>query len=314
MQRPQAVKRRQAGTLPRLRLGLDRVLLVPRLSLRVRLRRSRRAFAVLYAVDCQREEEQELNEIDQAMLLHLADVARQGLGGSASLPTIRIFCLGRHVRWASLPSSIRRAFERNMPCGKWLRSLRVGLVRCQQAYSVRHAVAHEAAHGLMDLMTGGFDYLPALEEGFASHVAHAICTKGRRYRTTGRSHDPSASVAQRPTVLKSRFMSLHETLAFRPSCQTDKAMLYRFVVMSAWLYSYVRLLSIRRPRLRRLLIEARIRNLTNPHEVFDWLQEVTGWTMADLEKGFRYYCLREKQENVSWQEDGQENVSDLSGE
>lgn len=269
---------------------LNRSVLMLRLRSKMEISRFRRAYVRLYAGECSERELRDVAHIDASEVAHLGQAMREHLGAQRRVPRITVLCLGADVDEADLPASIRGT--RDFGRGVWLREARTAVAMLGDNVPVRRIVIHEMVHALMDVLTNGFPYLIALQEGLARSAEY-----GLRDVAGNREWDKVRSTRARrgcPQFINDEnCMSIMEMLSFnvaecrRRNANADYS---RMVNLSFWLHAFLLKLSAQRPVLKRMLADLRRHDVRTPDGVYIWLQDAVGLDERQLEESFYAFC------------------------
>lgn len=273
---------------------LNRVLLIPRLRVAMDVRAFRRSYATLYAIDCSAEECSRLATIQTSELERLGSGIQYYLDVAGVIPRIRVLCFGVSARHENAPPAIKQWTIKPFGGGVWVRELRAALALFEGGNPIRRIVIHEVAHALLDLLTDTFPYPLAIVEGFARRGEFLLPDQAGKIEWERQSTD---RIRRRAGHLSdSQCMSIKELLVFDAAKHWRQNMgaFLRMTDLSFWLNVYLFKLSKQCPVTKRILSELRLKNITTPEGVYQWLQETSGMKEAVLEASFRSFCTTER--------------------
>ena len=249
-------------------------------------RRFRYAYVHGQAIGCSREELNELEQIQPCEVHELGQKLQNLLGVRVHIPSLQAYCVGRKATREDLPLGIWKWLKADAGYGTWLREQRTMVAVFQDHVSIGHVLVHESTHALLDVLTGGFQYPLAIEEGFARRMEYIILPRGPKSpRDRGRGRNGC--------LVESEYMSIAELLRFdgRAHWPHDAKAFWRLTRSSFWLNTFLMLLSRDRRRLANILRELWQGGMTSEHAVSQWLAEVSMLTFDDLEARFHQYCI-----------------------
>lgn len=274
------------------RTRLSRLLLIPRLRARMQVVRVVRSYTTFYAVECSNEELGALASITSSEISHLGKAMRSRLGTWARIPRLRLLCFGRRADLHKTPSGLRTIIAEPFGRGVWIRELMAAVAIFDDQVPIRRIVIHELAHALTDLLSGGFPYPLALQEGLARSAEYGVRDQ------TGRSEwdkiaDTRPANDEHRYLRDDQIMTINDLLTFdlRQLSQGDRISAYaKMVNLSFWLHAFLGNLVPQRAILKTMLLELRKNNLRSPEGVYRWLQEHLCMDEAELEGAFRLFC------------------------
>lgn len=268
---------------------LDQLLLLPQLYLRMKVRRLKRGYVKLYAIECSERELAEVQYIETAQLMHLGREIRRLVAATRAIPRVRVLCFGRGADLSQAPRGIRHWVSAPFGTGAWMREMDTAIVLFPQHEPIWQIVVHEVSHALLDVLSGSFAYPAAIEEGFARLAEYRLPDRTGRCEWEKRS---SAAAEGKRGLHESEYMSIAALLSFdsRTHWGRDLGAFAKMTHAAFWLVVYLRGLSRRCPRLKTILADLRINDITTPAGVYEWLQEASGMSADRLEEGFHRFC------------------------
>ncbi len=268
---------------------LQRVCLVPRIRIRNRVRRFRCSPVAVYAVGCSPEESDQIRTVVQSDVHRLIARIKAYTDAAGNIRPLRVLCFGRSVGLNAVPSYAARHVDRNRASGVWIRELRAAIALFSDSLSIRQIVTHELAHGLLDVMTDGFPYPMAIQEGVACAMQNIVCAGNPR--EDAQSGDEVSAVRSERYLDGDYCMSAKELLLDPRGYWTcGSEQLPRMTFLSFWLNAYLARLSRAQPVLRKLPASLRADNVRTREGVYRWLLEASAMTEEEFERGFRGFC------------------------
>ena len=269
---------------------LDRLLLLPRLRVRMHVCLFKRAYTRIYAVECSPEELRCVGSIGSSEIMQLARGVQEFAEVEGAIPRIVVICFGSSAELRRAPPGLRNWVSSPFGRGAWLGELRTAVALFGQGAPIRQIVVHELTHGLLDCLTGGFPYPIALAEGFARRAEYLLPDDAGR--VVWQEQSARRSEAEEPYWTDGEYMSINDLLFFNVADHWRKDMtpFARMTEASFWLNAYLFRLSKKHPRVKRILAELRQKNVRSPEGVLAWLEGVTELNHAELERGFRDFC------------------------
>lgn len=265
-----------------------RWLVVRKLRSQLKVESFRRGFARFYAIECSAEELAEIESITEEEIDSIGEFLRELLGVRGRIPEISILCFGRDTPMEKVPMLLRGLLKEFFG-GCWITELWAVLLGFGERCPIRRIVRHELTHGLLDILTGGFQYSMAIQEGFAGFVEHQ----------PGHDADlqhgaPQGSLQGPPRYWEEAdVLTIKEILAYRYELPLKPNYTQR-AYMCYWLVAYLVKISERQPEFLRILEVIWKRNLKESEAVYAWLEETSGLTLDELEDGFRRFCMGER--------------------
>jgi len=248
-----------------------------------------RGFVTLYAVECSADEAATVEGITTDELARLAIGMQHYLEVSSEIPTLHVLCFGRATRPERVPQPLTRWIAQPFGGGVWLRELRMAIALFEDGNPVRRIVVHELVHGLVDVLSGGFEYPVAIVEGFARRAEWLLPDREGRIPLEVFSRDRNPADAR---VAEAQCMSIRKLLFFdaQEYWRKDMGAFFRMTELAFWLNCYLFGLSKERPLLGRILAVLRSENIRTPEGVYLWLQEASGMAEEELEDSFHGFC------------------------
>ena len=248
-----------------------------------------RGYAVFYAVACSAEELSAIEAVDRRQIERLGTGMQHYLDTHRRIPRIRVVCLGTGTQHSLMPPGIRYWASKPFGGGIWLREMRAAVVAARDGNPIRRVVVHELAHALLDILSKGFPYPIAIQEGFARRAEYFLPddmgdTEWKRVH--------SRRCVETSVWNASECMSIAELLRFDPHehWRQGIAIFLRMTDLAFWLNMYLFRLSTWYPTAKRLLPELRRKNIRTPEGVYEWLQETLCMSADEMENGFRTFC------------------------
>lgn len=260
---------------------MKRWLVVRKLRSQLRVESFRRGFARFWAIECSAAELAEIEGINQEELISIGKFLQKRLCLQGRLPEVSILCFGRDTPIEKVPMLLRRLLK-EFYGGCWFTEIRAVVVGFGERRPIRRIVRHELTHGLLEMLTGGFRYSMAIQEGFAGYVEYELG------QDTDRQH--ASSKRKRRSWKEDDVVTIKELLACGYEAPQNPNY-HRMAYQCYWLNAYLARISKQQPELRRILQIIWRRNLQEPEAVYAWLQEASGLTPDELEDGFRRFCL-----------------------
>ena len=268
----------------------------------------------IYAVSCSPGELHAIGRLDQDQFAQLGVSLRSLIGLTGRLPNVRALCFGHSVRLDELPPALSRDFSHEYACGVSLPRLRAVAIRNRGNVPIRRLLVHELTHVLLSLLSRGFPYLAAIQEGFARYEEHRI-------------EDSERDGAREPVVddagggpdgylLRDEHMSLRALLEFdwaERDRSGDHEGLIRFRRSCYWLICYLGTLIRVAPRVSGLLSELRTQDLRTPDQVCKWIEDATGMREAELEAEFYLFCVNRDAPEIPPRTVGNSATRDIEG-
>lgn len=268
------------------------------------LSQMRIGFIQLFAAHCTSEELGYLRAINAARFLQLGTRMARLVEATVDIPTIRMLCFGSNATHEHIPPPLRACFEPELPFNHWKQlrafwapSMSVVFVRFQGDMSIERVLVHEVAHGLLNVLTNGFPYRPAISEGFARCFEYALSPK----RDCSAWNGQDRGSGEKGRLLDSEHTSVRELMffEFRDHMWEDVLSLEPFTRSAMWFNVFLRNISERRPSVKRILIELHQKDIQTPDGVYQWLQQATGMSADELERQFYLFCTKGVQPRVS---------------
>lgn len=214
---------------------------------------------------------------------------RDYTGADTRLPYLRVLCFGRSVDYRNAPPRVARCLDPDRGYGVWIREMRAAVAILNDTMPIRNVVLHELTHGLLDLLTDGFPYPMAIQEGFARAMEYIIHDD----IPSGKPNDLVDTEATRQRRhLQSAYCLTVRELLLDPHryWRKDSCQLERMTNLSFWLNVYLFRLAKKHPRAKRILSELLSRNIRTPEGVYEWMQEVVHMRADQLEDSFCRFC------------------------
>lgn len=269
---------------------LRRGVILFRLAARMRLVCLRRAYANLWLAGCTPEEEDKVGSFSEKEAEHLKYALQKRVESDVEPRDISVLCLGCGADPQNTPAPIRKWIERSNASGVWLSHLRMAMIRLSDAPGPRRLIIHELAHALLDVLSAGFRYPLAIEEGVA-RTAEAMLPNSSGVSAFATCHLAADSRHQEFLNVGER-MTISDLLRFgQATSEPWDICAYRRMVTAAWWYEvFLGQCARKYSRLRRMLPEIRQRGYSSPDCIYMWLQEVTDWDAETLEGNFEVFC------------------------
>jgi len=269
---------------------LDRILLLTKLRMRMRVRVFRRDFVKLCAVECSADEAAQVEAISTQEIAQLGRGMEFYLETKRVIPPLYVLCLGQEARLDKMPAAVKRWTADPFGGGVWLRELRTGIALFEDGNPIRRIVVHELTHALLDVLTDGFAYPLTVVEGFARRAEWLLpdCDGVIPWK----EHSAGLGASGGGCVDEHHYMSIRDLLFFDPKryWRKDMQAFFRMTELSFWLNCYLFGLSDERSSLPRILAILRQKNVRTSEGVHLWLQEVTGMGEQELESHFHSFC------------------------
>lgn len=261
--------------------------LLRQLGNRVTVTRVRRGFVSFWLAECSEADISSLEGLALETLDRLKRAVEAQLEVGASRARLDIVCLGESRTLDGLPEPLRSIPYLLDGCGVWAPRFGVGVVPMRNKGRVLEIVVHEIVHGLLYVLSEGFEYPPALEEGFA-RIAERLLTEGQPAsgESQGRSwEDP------RDRFPSSELKTVKGLLTFRRSASPRyQPSDYQAAVMGTWLHVFLTRLGRDHEPLRHVLGAIRTRRLVTGAEVQRWIEDATSMSSEELERRFADFC------------------------
>jgi hypothetical protein len=197
-------------------------------------------------------------------------------------PCIYVICIGGSVREEHLPAPLSRFVGENFGVGMYMRKYQAALVRCTDRKPVLNTVAHELAHASMSVLTGGYSFGHAVEEGFAGYAEYCLM-RGEK-------------VALPEHCSRQRFWKPEDLLTVRellPDCAWKKDNPQdrrKRAYLSYWLNAYLLRISRQRRDVKALLRTLWEKRMRHHEDVYSLLLETSAMSADVFENGFACYC------------------------
>lgn len=270
----------------------QRSLLIIRLRAKWKVSVFRRAYVRLYAINCRAEELAQVNNIETSQLITLAETLQRWLHITGAIPPVRVFFFGRDTKHEDTPKPIRGFLFSSMGYGAWLCQIGTIVILFHDRVPVRRILLHELTHALLDLLTNGFQYPRAIEEGYARLMEYHI--KGNDSDIEREKHLGDYGSGKGGYLTDPEFMSIRELLFFdvvKHWNKGDAPAFYRMVKAAFWLNTYLAKLKHQcGPIVEKMLAELKSRNITTPENVYQWIKQTCAMEEVELERGFYRYC------------------------
>ena len=276
-------------------IAVRRILLIPRLRLRMKVIGRQVGYLRLYGVECSEHETEQLRNITGENLDRLGSAMQKYVGVGGRIPFIRALCFGRSAPLTDARIGIDSWMARPFSQGCWVSEMRSAIALFSGEISIERVLTHELVHGLLDVLSNGFPYPIAIQEGFARVAEYFLCHDSL---SVNRAKDELEKTPQATSSLTdAQFMSIRDLLFFDTDkhwSSRDMLSFVRMTHMGFWMNSFCARCPPDRPILGRILRELRLGQHTNPADVYSWLQGALRMNASDLEDAFRAYCMTAK--------------------
>lgn len=252
-------------------------------------------FLQLFAAYCTDEELVELGSIDAVQIRAVGNRMTRLVETTATIPIVRVLCLGRNAKHEHVPRVIRERFDVRRPLneqtqftGTWLPEMSIAVARFSGDEPIRGIIVHELTHVLLAFLTGRFPYPIAIEEGFARSSEYVFCPRANHDPRYG----PDRGGRNNGYLIDSEHITARELILWNaPEHMRSVPHAFARVTRSAmWLNVFLDMLSKYRPVVGRILAELRAKNIRSAEGVLKWLQDVTGMDVDELERQFYLFC------------------------
>ncbi len=269
---------------------ITRWLLIPRLRTRMKAKRYRRGFVDLYAVDCSEEELKDVQAITETEITRLCNGIRKFLETTQKPPRMRCLCFGVNAPFDAAPPGIRDWLSSPFGRGVWISELRVCIALFGTGTTLWRILVHELVHGLLELLSGGFPYPIAIQEGFARRAEYLLPRDTDRGAAAARPGDGTQQSER--FLTEDECMTIRELLQFNPRehWRMNMGAFAQMTALSYWLNVFLFGLGREFPQMRRILPELRSRNISAPDAVYQWVCGAAQMTKEELEARFLEFC------------------------
>ncbi len=275
-----------------------RALLIPILRRRMHVTVRRLPHATVYGLDCSPEETAELEAVDGHDIVDLLNAIRFEVGQTRTQPFVRVLCFGRNARTERVPWPISQYLKVGH-AWVWVRKVNAAVMMFNDNDSARNYILHELGHAFIDQLTDTFPYPYALEEGFVGLVCNYLWPLPHLEAAADRAsycHPESWRGLDDADVIPIRELLLYRTeesqFPREDKTAEEFARLQHVATLSRWLVSYLCWLGWHRPIVRRILREARERQLHDPRAIYEWLLHKSEMSEQELEKSFYLFCTQ----------------------
>ena len=266
----------------------QQTLLLPMLRARMRVRAYRRAYVTIYAVECSREEQEEVTSIEEVRVRDMEKAAQRVLESDERPPRIRVICFGKAARVELMPRRIAKLLRSEFGQAVWNGKLNAAVLFAGWTDPAHRIIVHELTHALIDHLSHGFPYPDALMEGLARCWDGMPPDEKEQAHGTGDREDESQNVP--PYWDDANVLSIHELLTDPKEIWQDHQEGARLTDLSSWMLAYLARLVPAHERLGRMFAELRKRKIRTGSGVYEWLLEASGLGANELEAGFRHFC------------------------
>ncbi len=268
----------------------DRLFLIPRLRSQMHVAQRRLANARIYAVDCSPDELLRVDDITLSDIQGLSELVCSWLDVRRRLPRVRVIIIGERARVHLAPKGIKHWVDRPFGQAGWFRRVNAAVILCARSNSIRQSILHELTHAFLDILTNGFPFLIAIQEGYAMATEHLIPRNGRP-RDLFKGPTPPAAIMD-AYVRADQCMSVQELLFFDTHAhwRKDIVAFSRMTLLGSWLHCFLGYKSIDFPVIRKMLSKLWHNDIRTPEGTYLWLQETLEMREAELERAFLRFC------------------------
>lgn len=257
------------------------------------VKRVRRAHVTLLGVDCSDVEWEEVCSLSTDLCVRHATMVAAALGHTGWVPRVAVVCLGASCQSERLPAPL--GHDREVSAGSWFPQYRLARHTFGRGVRVRSNVFHELTHALFDLMSDFFPYPRVLGEGFACVMEHFFREAPRPGMSDSMDLLGAGRIAA-GSFLPQVLFNIRDALAMdgQPLLQSvthkDRQGYQRLALTGVWLVLWLSKLAEQLPACRRIMCVLRERHLTQPAEIYGFLQECTGMNADAMEQSLHVFA------------------------
>jgi hypothetical protein len=245
----------------------------------------RRSYTEVWAIGCTSQEIAEIDSVDRQLLGAIEVLARRLTASRLPMSRVKVLCYGSRIPVEQL--QVPFALPDGQAAGLWSHEQRTAAVRVSAEVPLRRALAHELCHAMIETLTGGFAYPPAIAEGYAEFMAALLSgSEGVLPRRVPR-RVPSPG-GTRPTAFAcTRCYSIAELLDHDERAGPWVADAEAFLAHSAYLIEYLGRFGKGPDTVReRMLRDLHTLDIRDGHAVYNWLTGACRCGAAELEQGY----------------------------
>ena len=226
----------------------------------------------------------ELDEINVSAVDKVVEFFKSRLRVQGRTPCIYIVCVGASVATEHLPAPLSQYLAGDLsggqfPSGVYLPEYQAALLQFGCRTRISNVVYHELAHALLILLTGGFRFALAIEEGYAGFIEHGFLNGNRRLAPAQGYWKPDDLLTVKELLQNCTWKKAEDPEGHR-----------KRTFLSYWLNVYLSRISEQRREMRTRLRTLWMKQLRNPQDVYAWLLEASAMSAEEFEDGFATFC------------------------